>query len=141
MKKFLLLLSVILFTCISAQANTVSVQYMGGHPVSVSYGAGPSHSVNNFRYSGVHSNWIRNNSNSVKYSYGVRTTRRFAQPYSSTQRRFAQPAHTRAERYQQTNIIVNAPSTVTVTPVSRFDKSYQRPVRNSYTRGGVTYYN
>lgn len=124
MKKFILTLLLIMFTSMSAEATYVVHYGNTGRPVSVSRGIRPARSV--YRYGA-----------NAAFSPGYRAAR--------PRRVAACPRSTRRGEYGNYNngyqsAYVNRAAVASTEP-SRFSRNYTVPVRKSYSRGGMTYYN
>ena len=128
MKRFILILAVMMFTTLSA--NAMYMQGVGGvgHPTHVMMPSGHMRSINNF---GSNAAFLPKNTVGaaarMRMARGPATLRggdRFARPYG----------------YNGYNMggSMNTPRPV---QVSRFDRNYQiSTTRKSYTRNGVTYF-
>ena len=135
MKRFILILAMLLLTNVSANA----VYYTGvggiGRPTHVMSHSGRMVSINNF---GSNAAFLPQN----RIAAGQRIRMRNAYKNYAHMRgndRFARPYGYYGNYYQGTgynNINMNRP-----TQISRLDKNYQIPMtRKSYTRNGVTYF-
>ncbi|MBR1425719.1 hypothetical protein IJ579_09190 [bacterium] len=138
MKKFLLLLGIVVFTGLGANASTIITYQNTGVPIYVQHGAGPRMSTQTLELS------------RMNRGYGYRSNN-FARPYSGNnfaRNHFAQPRGNRPPMPPVGGqmLIGNVPATnVNIVNVnnsnSRFNKNFQPRTQKSYTRGGMIYYN
>ena len=136
MKRFILILAVMMYTGLCA--NAMTVQYMGGHPSRVMHASGRSSSINNF---GANAAFLPQNRAAesqrlrmvkMQREYArLRGENRFARPYGYYDRPYG---YSKPYGY-------GTPHSVKVPPQSRFDRNYQITSQShSYTRNGVTYF-
>lgn len=138
MKKVLVLLVMILFSCVPVNASYQVFYNAGGVPISRAYGGGMRHSINNF------------GSNALFTPQNIRREqarrRAIAREEAITN---AINSMGKNNRYNggmnprmYSNYTPRSTSRTAVVEQSRFDRNYT-PTRTtrSYTRNGVTYYN
>lgn len=135
MKKFLLVLFLTGFTCLSA--NAYSVHYMNGHPVSVNYSNGYSRSINNF---GRNAAFLpQTQARAARYRRAV--ARQVA--ITKAIENMGNNRYPSRCGYGAPNRInhINTASAVTSGNVSRLNRNYSIKSQKSYSRNGITYYN
>ena len=138
MRKFLLTGLAVLFIGLCANAETI-IHYNAGMPVSMTT-TGPGYM----------------NTVPVVRGNAASNVARYARPYATGMRpiggmRPLPPMSYRTNRamangyynnyYRQPTVVTRTTTTTEPKKVSRLNKDYVRPQRNSYTRNGVTYYN
>ena len=146
MKRFVLILSVLLLTNLSA--NAIYMRSVGGvgRPTHVMGPSGQMRSINNF---GSNAIFLKQPTVGRSYSNGAvyrGSYNRYAHPRYYD--RFAHPRYydryARPHRYYYENYNLannNSVSVSQATQVSRFDKNYKiSTAKKSYTRNGVTYF-
>lgn len=137
MKKFLLLICMIIFTSLSANATTTVYYNSAGAATHTRFGAGPRISSNMMR-ANPHLNHMAMFSPPRPRYYGPRRYARnnFARPYGMVDP-IMMPGYN--NQVVMNASAASAPKTQEVT--SRLSKNYQPRARKSYTRNGITYYN
>ena len=135
MKRFILILAVMIFTTLSANAMTVN--YLGGYPSRIVHPSGHTSSINNF---GSNAAFLPQNTaataqrlrmQQMQREYArLRGENRFAKPYGYYDRGYA--------GYKPYGYgTPHSPRT----QMSRFDRNYQITSQgHSYTRNGITYF-
>ena len=140
MKKSLLVLFSMLFLSLSASAVTTYTKYSPtGKPISIRQGWGPEIPYATYK------NNLRNNTTYIKppmetYRYPRRYYNRHYRTYNYPVYNtpvYTQPVYTQPV-YTQPVVITN---TETSKPLSRLDRNYVIPRKETYVRDGITYYN
>jgi len=136
MKKILLTVLAVLFTCLGANAQTI-VHYNAGMPVSMTTtGGGYMQTVPVVRgnaattvrpYARTHGGMHPRGGIQPLPPMSYRTNRSLADGYYNN--------------YRQPTVVTRTTTTGTSRSMSRLNRNYVRPQRSSYTVGGVTYYN
>ncbi len=138
MKKVLVMLVIVLFSCVPANATYQVFFNAGGVPTSRAYGGGMRHSINNF---GSNAGFTpRNIRREQARRRAVAREEAFTKAISSMGNNgYNNGMNPRMyANYSQRSVS----RTAVVDQQSRFDRNYT-PARStkSYTRNGVTYYN
>ena len=135
MKRFILILAVLLLTNVSA--NAVYYRSIGGigHPTHVMTPSGQMRSLNNF---GSNAAFLPHNRVAAGQRMRMREHMKYARTYNHD--RFARPYGYYGNYYRgmgyNNGVNMNKP-----TQISRLDKNYQVPMaKKLYTRNGVTYF-
>ena len=135
MKRFILILSVMMLTQMSANAlHYTSVGTLGYPTHVVSHGR--SIPISNF---GSNALFLPRNTHAAGHAIRMRENMRYAQKRGGD--RFARHYGYRGGYYNQTIGYNNSVNTSKPAQMSRFDRNYQvPPTRKTYTRNGITYF-
>ncbi len=134
MKKFLLTLFVICFTCLASDAG--SLYFSGGMPVRYSSGNGRSHSVNRYGTNAAFAPHTR-----ARIVAKQRQIRRYNAITKALENYGSRSAYGMGGYGGAYGMSSRANRAYVAEQPSRFSKDYTIKPQKSYTRNGITYYN
>lgn len=145
MKKFILSLVIILFSCLSANATSQVFFTNTGRPSHISYGSGPRKSIDNFGYN---AGFLPQN-NPYYYRRSHHYQRRFAHParccakprsaYKYSHNHANITYRTQQRKAYTTQRVQSSPRKNNQT-ISRFDKNYNLSPSKKISTNGVIFY-